>query len=160
MLIDRLWAKIHIGETDCWEWTGYRDRAGYGTIKVDGEMMLVHRASYEVHRGAIPPGEGHHGTCVMHICDNRCCVNPAHLMLGTQVENIADRDSKGRQQRVWGEAKASAKLKEADILAIRAEKPRHGLHAHLGRQFGVSANQIQMIRTGRSWRHPIPLRGS
>jgi hypothetical protein len=77
-------------KTDCWDWVGAKDEKGYGCFTYIGGKK-AHRYSYGVHKGVVP-----NDMCVLHTCDNRGCVNPEHLWLGTQGENIKDRDIKGR----------------------------------------------------------------
>lgn len=89
--VDRFWAKVD-RSGDCWVWTAYRNRNGYGQFWFNRSLHLAHRVSWILTNGSIPDG-----LCVLHQCDNPPCVNPAHLWVGTQVENIADRDAKGRQ---------------------------------------------------------------
>ncbi|KKK72662.1 hypothetical protein LCGC14_2901630 [marine sediment metagenome] len=89
-VVSRFWDKVEVlGEDDCWTWHGQLSPKGYGQFRVNGKMMRAHRYSFEVHTG--PIGD----LCVCHTCDNPSCVNPEHLWLGTQLDNIADRDSKG-----------------------------------------------------------------
>ena len=92
-LVDRFWARVEKTAT-CWNWTGARLPKGYGMIGArswrDG-WQCAHRVSWELHFGAIPDG-----LHCLHRCDNPPCVNPAHLWLGTNADNAADRDSKGR----------------------------------------------------------------
>ena len=78
--------------SECWEWTASLNQKGYGNFKLNGSPYLTHRVSYEIHKGAIPKG-----LVVRHQCDNPKCVNPAHLELGSQKDNVRDRQDRGRQ---------------------------------------------------------------
>lgn len=84
----------------CWEWIGTLHPAGYGQVTFNYKHHLSHRLSWEIHNGPIPPGKGAHGTCVLHRCDNRTCVNPAHLFLGSNADNMHDKVVKGRMPRM------------------------------------------------------------
>lgn len=144
-LADRLLAKININaESGCWEWSASK-RQGYGKIKVDGKYIGAHRVSYAIHRGVIPSGMH-----VCHQCDNRACINPEHLFLGTNADNMADRDAKGRGVIFRGENHGSSKLAEADVLAIRASKLSQRKLAAI---YGVSGRYISSVRTGKNWAH-------
>lgn len=90
-LEQRFWSRVEKGQ-ECWEWTGARFHFGHGSISQNGRNTAAHRVSWELHNGPIP--EGMH---VLHTCDNPPCVNPAHLYLGTNADNIADRDRQRRQ---------------------------------------------------------------
>lgn len=96
-LEDRFWRRVFMPLADecCWEWTGYRDERGYGRLssRVSGvtKTISAHRLSWQIYKGEIPPG-----LCVLHKCDNPPCVNPDHLFLGNQRDNMLDCSSKGR----------------------------------------------------------------
>lgn len=140
--IERLLAKIDIdAETGCWNFTGSR-HYGYGSIWANGRLHRAHRLSYELHCEPIPDG-----LLVCHRCDNRACVNPDHLFLGTHSDNLADAMAKGRHVAISGSKHIQAKLTEADVIAIRSAK---GItHRNLAAQFGISSSQISMIRAGK-----------
>ena len=94
-LKDRFWKHVVQGD-GCWEWKGALDPKGYGRVAHNGKMVRAHRVAFALTYGPIPKGEGYHGTCVLHHCDNPPCVRPDHLFLGTNTDNIRDRDSKRR----------------------------------------------------------------
>lgn len=133
----------------CWEWVAGKDTHGYGQMKINGRKRLAHRVSYELYRGPIPDG-----ILVCHDCDNPACINPDHLFLGTQTENMADMMSKGRgrKARLKGEDHSQAKLTESDVVAILSAK---GLVSQvaLADQYGVSPSQIGNIHRGKAWTH-------
>jgi hypothetical protein len=82
----------HVKRTpECWEWQGATGGTGYGEFCVKGALMAAHRVSWELHNGVIPEG-----SLVLHKCDNRRCVNPVHLFLGSQSDNMLDASRKGR----------------------------------------------------------------
>jgi hypothetical protein len=102
--VERFWAKVNKDgptmprmETPCWAWIPSKIPADYGRLKVSGKLHKSHRVSWTLHNGAIPKDRGHHGICVCHHCDNPSCVNPAHLFLGTHIDNVRDRELKGRR---------------------------------------------------------------
>ena len=136
------------GPQGCWPWIGHRQREGYGLVKRAGRAVLAHRVSYQIHRGEIPAG-----MIVMHSCDNPCCVNPNHLVLGTNADNSRDCISKKRQ--AYGEKNGVAKLTESQVQEIRQgyNKLAGRTLQYLAQQYGVCHSQIWNIVRGRNWRH-------
>ncbi len=144
-LPERFWRRVEKGE-GCWEWTGRVDRHGYGKGIDSGTSTLAHRVSWEMHNGPIPAG-----MCVCHRCDNRRCVHPDHLFLGTNADNIRDRDAKGRG--ATGERQGLAKLTAAKVVEIRHRYAAGESQASLARVFGVAQSNIGAVVTGRTWKH-------
>lgn len=90
----RFWNRVNKTEDGCWEWTGSKLPTGYGHLKFDNIQTYAHRVSWSLCVGEIPDG-----LCVLHHCDNPCCVKPDHLFLGTMLDNMHDRDAKGRNNK-------------------------------------------------------------
>lgn len=133
-------------ETGCWNWMGRLNNYGYGVVSLP-KPVLAHRFFWAMVNGEIPRGDGYHGTVVMHKCDNRKCVNPDHLMLGTQADNVKDMIVKGRKVsgtpsgvKHWN----SSIKDQADIDLICATK---GQTKALAERFGVDVCTIKRIRT-------------
>jgi hypothetical protein len=154
--------------TGCWNWTGAKNKKGYGTIcgEISGKRyapkgtnMLAHRVAWILFRGEIPEGEGAHGTVVMHSCDNPGCVNPQHLMLGTQADNVADMETKRRhvvgefQKRKGIDHFRSAFKSQADIDLICSTK---GQTKALAEKYGVDVCTIKRIRQRNGCASPDP----
>lgn len=158
-LVDRFWKKVDKrGPDDCWNWLAAADPKGYGRLG-SGEgktTRLSHRISWEIHRGPIPEGEGHHGTCVCHTCDNSSCVNPAHLFLGTVTDNNADMVRKGRQNGGGpaGSKHWNAKLCETDVRCIRdVHAMGNASQKWLAEFFGISNTMVCDIIKRNNWKH-------
>lgn len=148
----RFWAKVRRGSSDeCWLWTGYIGREGYGYFQFSTKnARKAHRVSWELANGPLPPGAGYHGTCVLHRCDVRHCVNPAHLFLGSNADNMADMVAKGRAKR--GEAHFWAKLTEAAAREIIVRYAGGGeSHRSLAAKYGVTKSTITNVLSGRTW---------
>lgn len=153
---ERFWEKVDVrGENECWEWKGAIDRLGYGNfssvIVNPGTGRLqdkAHRISWILTYGNIPDK-----ICVCHKCDNRKCVNPNHLFLGTQIDNIKDMVQKGRQGGAKGSQNGSSKLKEHQIVEIR-QKLETGLSCcAIAKEYGVSNQLINRIKQNQCWTH-------
>lgn len=131
----------------CWSWTGARFPGGYGATRFQDKNISAHRLSYTLAFGKIPEG-----MYVCHTCDNRSCVNPEHLFLGTHEDNTLDMVAKGRQAK--GEHNAHAKLTDSDVIEIRALfATGKYTRTELGKRFHVDISQISNIVEYRQWKH-------
>lgn len=158
---ERFWSRVDKGAPppvhasglgNCWAWTGYKHKFGYGMISRDGRhaMLTTHRVSWEMHNGAIPPK-----MVVMHRCDNPACVNPEHLAVGTQGDNMRDAREKGRTSKppaLRGETNGRAKLTWEAVETIRARRRAGQSYSELGRAFGVSKEVARNAALGITWR--------
>lgn len=145
--IDRFRSKmppVQIPDT-CWEWAGGRDKTGYGIFCIGTKAVLAHRVSYRVAYG--PFGEE---LKVRHICDNPPCCNPAHLIAGTQADNVQDMINRKRHQ--TGEARYNALLSDRKAFLIRGLKAELNLsRSKLSDIFGVSVGTIRDVLSRKTW---------
>ena len=141
--IDRFWAAVRRGANDeCWEWLGAK-RGGYGCFRVDGAVVQAHRFSHEIHVGPIPAG-----MVVRHRCDNPPCCNPAHIVLGTQRDNVHDMFERRRAVILRGEKNGSSKLTADQVRAIWSSTRKYN---DLASDFGVTVRVIGLIKRGQMW---------
>ena len=136
---DRFWEKVTKDQSfKCWVWQGGLNGDGYGSFrKADGTVVHAHRWSWESNNGSVLSG-----MCVLHVCDNRRCVNPGHLFLGTRRDNNVDRVAKGRSH--------SPKLTPGDIREIRKAD---GTHGAIAGRYGVTQSHVTRIKNGQAWGH-------
>lgn len=135
------WAKVSIpSEFQCWEWTGRKSSAGYG--KMTDETM-AHRWAYEYFNGPIPDS-----LYILHSCDNKTCVNPAHLRVGTHAENMQDARERNRFHRreKCHNAKVTAEI--ADYIRRNPDKLKL---KELAAKFGIANSTASYIRSGKTW---------
>lgn len=145
----RFWSKVDksAGEDGCWEWAAFRDRFGYGKIRVQGRYTLSHRLS------AAMAGLDVEGLCVCHRCDNPACVNPAHLFAGTQADNVRDMLEKGRGSKAKGRDNGQSKLTEENVVEIKARLKAGESQRSIAKGFSVSQMTVCDINTGKHWKH-------
>lgn len=156
----------------CWRWCGLTNPGGYGVIAVRGvdgrwANKQAHRVSWELANGPLPkeaPGRrGARGNVVMHTCDNRWCVNPAHLRLGTQAENLADMRLKGRgacgerhsqrmkQVAARGENNGRAKLTQDQAMEVLQRARAGEDQKSIAQDFCIRQTTVSRILRGLRW---------
>jgi hypothetical protein len=145
--LKRFMGKVVVREGNaCWDWLGSDNGAeGYGTFYIDGTTKLIHRLFYEHINGPIPKG-----LVIRHTCHNRKCLNPNHLLAGTQQENIQDSVKDSRM--AAGSRNGRAILTEKEVLEIRELHHSRQISLRmLASKYGVSEGAIQNIVYRRSW---------
>lgn len=152
----RFWTKVAPPDADgCRNWMGATVN-GYGVFWLNGRNVKAHRVAWTLEHGPVPDG-----LCVCHRCDNRLCVDVAHLFLGTGQENTADKVQKGRQAtgeqtrpetRAKGERQHLAKLTEAAVLEIRSMAGTCSL-TDLAARFGVDRTAVRRVIRRETWKH-------
>lgn len=148
--IERLMAKIVKAPNGCWEWTGYIGTSGYGSFLLHGRNYNAHRAMWITIHGEEPPPE----IKVCHTCDNRICVNPDHLFLGTPQDNSDDMVSKRRQP--LGTRNGRAKLTDDAVRAIRRRYNEGDCSIRdLASEYNATKSMIHDVVSGRTWRHVV-----
>jgi len=139
----RLWSKVR-KDDGCWEWKGaYSKTSGYGVISHNGKQTQPHRVAWELAHGPIPDG-----MYICHHCDNKKCVRPDHLFLGTPKENTADMIAKGRIAR--DDKMPQTKLSPNDVRNIRASS---GKAKVIAAQYGISEIYVYQLRARKFRKH-------
>lgn len=139
-LFDYLFDRTAVQSNGCWEYTGQQTNGGYGKVWYNYKDLLAHRVSYDLCVGDIPKG-----MCVLHKCDNRICVNPKHLFLGTHKDNVQDCIQKGRR----GSGRALLTVEE--VSQIKRQLTLGVSHGVLATRYSVAPSTIGMISIGRNW---------
>lgn len=147
------YSKITKDASGCWLWNGVLDKKGYGRIFVNRKRYFAHRLSWIVHNGEIPQG-----MYILHKCDNPTCVNPDHLFIGTQKDNVDDCIEKGRRKhvaeslcRIYGSKNGGARLTENDVIEIKKRLSVGEQQKRLAIEYGVGRATIWDIAHGKTW---------
>ena len=133
----------YIKENSCWIWVSALNSSGYGQIYINGTTKLAHRFSYEIHKGLIS-----NGLHVCHTCDNPKCVNPDHLFLGTNKDNVLDKLNKSRHP-VGSNAKNS-KITEIQAISIKKDSRSN---REIAKDYGISHQVVCGIKNNKYWKH-------
>lgn len=139
--VNRFWSKVNKTD-DCWEWTGGKNSGGYGRFVVDGSITLAHRYSVEL------DGRDPTGKFVCHHCDNPSCVNPEHLFVGTNHDNVKDMMNKNRHGLITAQPKLRT-LSDDNVRFIRASVDSD---ASLAKKYHVSRAVVWLIRNNKSYK--------
>lgn len=148
---ERFWCKVAIADdAECWNWQAYINKQGYGEFHFRRRAPVASRVAWILTYGEI--SDGLH---VLHHCDNRRCVNPKHLYLGTNKDNVDDRERRGRRRTGWvpGEANGSHVLTNNDVREIRELHANGWTLVRLHERFGVSCTRLSLIVRGLAWTH-------
>lgn len=151
-LNERLINNVIPDDNGCWIWQGPRTGYGYGQTQVDGKVAVTHRLSWRAFHGEIPTGMH-----VLHKCDVRLCINPAHLFLGTSADNNADMDRKGRRMPPKGIQHSNAVFTEARVAVLRQGRyDQWGDLTNKARELGVDVKTLWNVLRGKTWKHVTP----
>lgn len=134
--------RVETSTAGCWQWTKSLTHNGYGRTRHRGHEKRAHRVAYELAFGCVPADKQ-----VCHHCDNPACVNPDHLFIGTQLDNMRDMIAKGRKvvNALRGEKHPRAKLSDADVAALRADKRESRV---LAAEYGITQIHVNCLRRG------------
>lgn len=141
----RFKAKLKPMPSGCIEWTGAKVSKGYGSMKAGPTTIGTHRYAWELANGKIPKG-----LFVLHKCDNRACCNPEHLWIGTNADNVADMDQKGRRADTRGMNHPQRKLNEDQVISIRSDERSN---PQIASEYGVTKELISQIKRRVCWKH-------
>ena len=146
---ERFWSRVSPEPTTgCWLWTGGANGRGYGQVWFANRQQSVHRVAFVLANGPIPQDR-----IVMHRCDNRPCVNPGHLVLGSHQENTDDMRRKGRERHVQGSEHPFAKTTEQDILEVRELYAKGWTATELAKMCSRKVSWVCSVVSRRAWKH-------
>jgi hypothetical protein len=155
---ERITRNISLNErTGCWEWQRFLNHGGYGRLVIGSRIdktrttILAHRYAWITYVGAIPDG-----LYVLHKCDNRRCLNPDHLFLGSKLDNARDRDAKGRNRPLIGTDQKAAKLTDEAVIRMRKLRASGISYIRIANMFCVHKKTCMNAIKGLRWKH-VPM---
>jgi hypothetical protein len=148
-LAERFMSHVAKGPS-CWDWQASKMNSGYGQFGILGKMRQAHRVSYELHVGPIPDGMS-----ILHSCDNKICVNPAHLRAGTRAENLKEAYERKRRAvpDLRGEKHPGAQITASDAMRMRDLRTTGMTVAAIAKRYGVKRSLVSDVVNKRTWRH-------
>lgn len=138
----------NINEKECIEFSGSKDESGYGLKTVNGKTRRVHRLVWEQYNGKIPDK-----MMVCHKCDNPSCINPTHLFLGTNSDNMKDMYKKGRGNNFFKDKNPKRKLTQQQVIEIKKLLNNGKTQQEIANIFSVNRTLISQIKLGKIWTH-------
>ena len=144
--LQRFWNRVSAVQSGCWEWVGKIERGGYARVRLENsrERVLVHRLSWEMKNGPIPEG-----MLILHKCDNRKCVNPDHLYVGTYQNNTDDMLERGRANKARGERHGRAKLTDDQFHQLVSDYNAGGVtQKQLASKYGLHPIYVNKLLRG------------
>lgn len=148
MTPEQRFAEKIIRDGSCLRWTAYLNAHGYGKFCYNGETCYAHRVAWEWANGPITDG-----LCCCHTCDHPWCVEPTHLWLGTQADNMRDMADKGRSRVPIGQDHGDSKVTDNDVRAIRKAAETGESGVSIGRRYPISDVMISRIIRRKNWTH-------
>lgn len=139
------------GPNSCWPFLRSKNRDGYGHVWVEGRLESAHRFAFMVSTGPIPAG-----LSVLHSCDNPSCCNPAHLRIGSQYDNVQDREDRNRGNQASGENNGASKLSTRDVIFIRRCRDIYNT-AEMAAMLNVEPGTVAKVLNGSIWSHVTDL---
>lgn len=132
----------------CWIFNGTISREGYGRFRLGNKLMSAHRAAWILTHGSVPSN-----LLICHSCDNRRCVNPKHLFIGTAKDNVIDKITKHREYYLRGEQLPQTKLNSSDVLLIKSLLLNNIKQNVIAQYFNITQSVISRIKNNKTWRH-------
>lgn len=146
-VVARFWSRVEVRKGhQCWPWRYGQDHAGYGEVRIGTTAEASHRIAYRIATDAIPAG-----MVIRHNCDNPLCCNPAHLLIGTHADNVADRVSRDRSAKGEGNGRAKLTQEQAQLIL---DSPLTS--EYFAKRFEVDISTVRAIRQRKNWKHLVP----